>query len=367
MKIVHVSARYFPSMGGVEIFTKELCEKLSKKGFETVVYTLDLGNNVHSRESINGVLVKRYRAVLGDPFFLPPLMFLRDLRKEYPAILHVHNLQNLFPIFVSLTKKPKQLFVLQPHYHRYGQTIPRHLLLTFYKLFIPELILKRAQIIIANTNFEERMLKKDFSNSGNILTIQEGLPLHELRIVKWSPEFPERILYIGALKKYKKVDILLKAFKIVLDHEKKLLKLVIVGDGPEKSNLMKLSIELGISEFVEWKVNLDRQQLLSEYSKARVFVLLSLLESFSRVVNEAVVIGVPTVVLRSEVFSDLINKGLVEVALSERPDSVAEAIFRAKRKVLSHNEKENLCLNGKQEYSDRIASLYRSLVSRYSR
>ncbi len=227
--------------------------------------------------------------------------------------------------------------------------------------------MNRAQVIIANSNFEEKMLKKDFSNSGNILTVQEGLPLHELSAVNWSPEFPERILYIGALKKYKKVDILLKAFKIVLGHEKKLLKLIIVGDGPEKSNLMKLSNELGIFEFVEWKANLDRQQILSEYSKARVFVLLSLLESFSRVVNEAVIIGVPTVVSRSEVFSELIDKGLVEVTLSERPDSVAEAILRAKRKVLGFKEKANLRLYDKEEYSDRIASLYCSLESRSSR
>jgi glycosyltransferase involved in cell wall biosynthesis len=365
MKIVHITARYFPRMGGVESFTKELCEKLSEKGFEIVVYSLDLGNDVYSKETINGVLVKRYRAVLGDPFFLPSIVFLRDLRKENPAILHVHNLQNLFPIFVSLCKKPKQFFVLQPHYHRYGQTITRHLLLTLYKLFVPKLIMNRAQVIIANTNFEEKMLKQDFSTSGNILTVQEGLPMHELSTVNWVPEFPERILFIGALKKYKKVDILLKAFKIVLGYDKN-LKLIIVGDGPEKSNLMKLSNELGIFEFVEWKSNLGRQQILSEYSKARVFVLLSLLESFSRVVNEAVIIGVPTVVSRTEVFSDLIDKGLVEVALSERPDSVAEAILKAKSKVLSSKEKENLSLYNKEEYSDRIASLYCSLESRYS-
>ncbi len=85
MKIVHVTARYFPRMGGVESFTKELCEKLSEKGFETVVYSLDLDNDVYSRESINGVLVKRYHAVLGDPFFLPSPLFLRDLRKEDPS------------------------------------------------------------------------------------------------------------------------------------------------------------------------------------------------------------------------------------------------------------------------------------------
>ena len=250
---------------------------------------------------------------MGDPLFLPPLSFLKDLRKEKPAIIHVHNLQNIFPLFVSVFKRKEQLLVLQPHYHRYGQTLLRHLLLELYKIVIPKLILDHSEVIIANSNYEREVIQEDFSSGKKIVVVQEGIAVCELSKVNWCPESPKRILYIGALKKYKKVDILLRAFKILLNQEKIYNRLVIVGDGPDKSRLLNLTNELGLNDYVEWKTNLTRCQLLSEYSKASVFVLLSMLESFSRVVNEAVAIGVPTVVSDNNVFSDFANQGLVEV------------------------------------------------------
>ncbi len=166
-------------------------------------------------------------------------------------------------------------------------------------------------------------------------------------------------MYIGALKRYKKVDVLLRAFKILLSQEKIYKRLVIVGNGPDKPRLMNLTSELGLNDYVEWKTNLTRSQLLSEYSKTSVFVLLSMLESFSRVVNEAIIIGIPTVVSRSKVFSDLANQGLVEVALLEQPEIVAKAILRAQNKVSDCRKKFQF--NDSEEYSDSIAKIYLKL------
>lgn len=361
MKVIHVTPRYFPNVGGVETLVKELCESLSSKGFHVIVYSLDLSPKTAKTETINGVLIKRYRPLVGDPLFLPPLSFLKDLRRENPAIIHVHNLQNIFPLFISLVKKPDQLLVLQPHYHRYGQTLPRHLLLTLYKKVIPKLILDRSEVIITNSNYELEIIREDFPRRKNIAVVQEGLAVRELSTVKWCPESPKRILYVGALKKYKKVDVLLRAFKILLNQEKIYNRLVIVGDGPDKPRLMNLTNELGLNDYVEWKTNLTRCQLLSEYSKTSVFVLLSMLESFSRVVNEAIAIGIPTVVSGNNVFSDLANQGLVEVTLSEQPEIVAKAILRAQNKSSNFTCRKNYQFNDSEEYSDSIAKIYLKL------
>jgi glycosyltransferase involved in cell wall biosynthesis len=361
LKIIHVTARYFPNVGGVETLVKELCESLSSKGSPVIVYCLDLNSNVAKTETINGVLVKRYRNLVGDPLFLPPLSFLRDLQKEKPGIIHVHNLQNIFPLFVSVFKKPDQLLVLQPHYHRYGQTLSRNLLLTLYKMIIPKLILDRSEVIIANSNYEREIIQEDFPKRKNVAVVQEGLAFNELSEVNWCPETPKRILYIGALKKYKKVDVLLRAFKILLNQEKIYKKLVIVGEGPDKSRLMNLTNKLELNEYVEWKTNLTRCQLLAEYSKTSVFVLLSKLESFSRVVNEAIAIGIPTVVLDNDVFSDHANKGLVEVASSDQPEIVAKTILRAQNKASHIKCRKNFQINDSERYSDSIAKIYLKL------
>ena len=70
----------------LEVLTQDVCELLYVRGFDTVVYSLDLDAKTRKREVINGVSVKRFRALIGDPFFLPPPSFLKELRNEKPAI-----------------------------------------------------------------------------------------------------------------------------------------------------------------------------------------------------------------------------------------------------------------------------------------
>jgi glycosyltransferase involved in cell wall biosynthesis len=343
--------------------TKELCERLSKIGFDVVVYSLDSDYKVPQKELINSVMVKRYRPLVGDPLFLPTSSFLRDIRREGPAILHVHNLQNVFPLLVSLAKNANQSLIIQPHYHRYGQTLLRHMLLTVYKTTIPKLIFDRARVAISNSSYESKMLREDFKLRKNILSIQEGLPLDELRVVKRHPTSPNRILYVGALRKYKNIDVLMRAFQILLNLTNDPLSLVIVGDGPDKTRLMRLANELGINKHIEWKRNLTRQQLLEEYSIASVFVLLSKLESFSRVVNEAVTVGLPTVVAAGQVFEDLAEQKLVEQADLNRPTQVANAILHARERLVDPNSIEFWHFIDRDEYAQRIAKIYRLVAA----
>jgi glycosyltransferase involved in cell wall biosynthesis len=361
MRVIHVTPRYFPNVGGVEVFVKELCEGLSAKGFDTAVYTLDLENALPPNKRINGVTVRRYRSLIGDPAYIPPFRFINDLRRETSAIIHVHNLQTLLPLLLSMTLKRGQILILHPHYHRFGQTTTRNAILSLCKDFAFDLALTRAQAIIANSPYEKKTLQEDFLLKNNIVLVPQGLPLDELRMVRWRPEYPDRILFVGSLKKYKGVDKLLHAFKLLLELEKENLKLVIVGDGPEKCNLFKLAGELGIRNNVIWKQNLSRSQLLSEYSKARVFVSLSALESFSRVVYEAMAIGLPTVVFGVGIFSDIVNEGLAEGIFSPHPSCIAKALLHAKETSTSPQCRKKTEFQDIASYVNQIAKIYTSL------
>lgn len=56
-----------------------------------------------------------------------------------------------------------------------------------------------------------------------------------------------RILHIGRLVKWKKVDLLIKAFSLIVERYRD-SELVIVGDGPEKDALIKRAIDLGLRD-----------------------------------------------------------------------------------------------------------------------
>lgn len=357
MHILQMAPRYFPNMGGVEVVMQKISEFLVTKGVLVTVYSVDLNNELLSQQKVNGVLVKRFKPLIGDPLFLPKSRFFIALKKENADIIHVHNIHTLLPFFAALFKKKKQKLLLQPHYHRFGQTSLRHFLFKLYKYVLNTMVFPRANIVIANSTYERKILCEDFSKCRNLVLIPEGIDVDELKVVKRCPEEPKRILYVGALKRYKNVDKILISFAKLVKMGNEKSKLVIVGDGPEYVNLLNLARRLGIAGLVEWKHGLTRQQLLCEYAKASVFILLSLLESFSRVVYEALLIGVPTIVLNFGATEQLVKAGLAEGVNSFNPEEIANVLKAMRKTYPKISGGPNTFLNWK-EYSNKIINVY---------
>jgi glycosyltransferase involved in cell wall biosynthesis len=113
--------------------------------------------------------------------------------------------------------------------------------------------------------------------------------------------------------------------------------LVFVGEGPERENLVRKSIELGIADRVRFLGFLNQSQLPSAYSAADVFVLPSMFEPFGMVVNEAMLCGLPVVVSdRVGARFDLVRPGENGYVF---PAGDAEALAAVLRELLPDPEK----------------------------
>jgi glycosyltransferase involved in cell wall biosynthesis len=185
---------------------------------------------------------------------------------------------------------------------------------------------------------------------------------NEVRHVKRHPEEPIRILYVGALKRYKNVDKIIEGFSFFLRKGSPRSKLVIVGEGPEYEYLVTCAHNLGLDAFIEWKHGLSREQLLDEYARASVFVLLSHLESFSRVVYDALLIGVPAVVLNFGALKDLVRQGLVIGVNSLNPMEIARGLSKALTKNPQRFSNKNNTFLEWPEYSRRMINFYHELL-----
>ncbi len=107
--------------------------------------------------------------------------------------------------------------------------------------------------------------------------------------------YPDKLLYVGSLIERKGVDLLFKAFAAC---DNKSLRLVLVGDGKEKDNLMNLAGQLGISDRVEFRGFLSGQALRECYKNAGAFVLPTREDCFGLVLIEAMCAGLPIIVSR---------------------------------------------------------------------
>jgi 1,2-diacylglycerol 3-alpha-glucosyltransferase len=361
MRVVQVTPRYFPNIGGVEIVAQKISEALIERGHEVVVYSVDKRSGLPPIKTVKGVVVKRFNALYNDPLYFPEPYFLTSLRKEQADIIHTHNIHTFPLLIASLTKKNRQKLLLQPHYHRYGQSPMRHALFELYKKAFFNLAFLKSNAVLANSTYECKIISEDFPKAKNVILLPEGVDVNDTLKVKRHPLEPKRLLYVGALKHYKNVHKLFEGFAHLSKNSVESYRLVIVGDGPVRDSLVHLSSELGVSGVVDWKHGLSRRQLLDEYAAASVLVMLSPLESFSRVVYDALFIGVPVVVLNFGALKHLVEGGYAEGVNSLDKESVTAALSNALQKTYPRFSAHGESFLDWDRYVDRLVSIYQGL------
>ena len=107
------------------------------------------------------------------------------------------------------------------------------------------------------------------------------------------------------------------------------LRVLVVGDGPERRRLTALVRRLGLTGCVELRGQLDYEQLVSAYASCQVFCLPSRQEGFGIVYLEAMAAAKPVVACRGTAAEELVTherNGLL-VPQSD-PDALAVALHR---------------------------------------
>jgi glycosyltransferase involved in cell wall biosynthesis len=110
-----------------------------------------------------------------------------------------------------------------------------------------------------------------------------------------DPLGPVRLIYVGRLLPRKGVDILVSAFNQLVGTKD--VQLTIVGDGPQRTELMNMQTKAARSRTI-WKGKLSNPQAMESLGQADLFVLPSRYEPWGLVVNEAMAAGLPVIAHR---------------------------------------------------------------------
>lgn len=104
----------------------------------------------------------------------------------------------------------------------------------------------------------------------------DGILKIKEKIIKEAPILPEnkhRILHVGRLVKWKKVDMLIRAFRKIKYHFSK-TELVIIGFGPEENNLKQLAKQLNLQDSIIFTGGIyDMETLGKYYLSSSIYVL----------------------------------------------------------------------------------------------
>lgn len=128
------------------------------------------------------------------------------------------------------------------------------------------------------------------------------------------------LLYVGRISWEKNIRLLIEAFKLLPTSVRSRAKLVVVGDGPARADLTRLSRKLGLdAAFMGHQKGI---RLAAMYASSDISAFPSHTETFGQVVLEALACGLPVVGLHAQGTSDLVTHGktglLLDVAKATR-------------------------------------------------
>ena len=166
------------------------------------------------------------------------------------------------------------------------------------------------------------------------------------------------ILCAGSLVKRKGHKLLIQAMKNT-SLSKFNCRLIILGDGPERTNLEGLATHLGLTNSVTFVGHLSRDKVMDYYEKAAVICLPSLEDSYPTVLIEAMAYGLPIVATDVGSCKEIVDKAGVIVP-SSNSELLAEGIVKV---LASEDAWRAYSKNGIRQYNNRYSE--KVIVEKY--
>jgi glycosyltransferase involved in cell wall biosynthesis len=289
-KLLVLSAFYEPYMSGAEQMVKEILEKLGEK-YETTLITGRFDRKLQREES--RATFRLIRVGIGHPqidkILYPLLAALRTSSLE-PDIVHA-IMESYAGGALALIKyfypKAFRILTLQSGDLDSEKKQKQNLLKLFWKP-----IHRSAHQVTAISSFLAGRAKMLGVDPENILIIPNGVDLDA--IPDNIQKEPGKVLCVARLSWEKGIDTLVKCWPEVAKNSTG-ARLVLVGEGPERSAIEKMIIDLDLSGSVVLKGNLPHDKVLREMKSAQVFVCPSLAEGLGIVFIEAQACGLPVI------------------------------------------------------------------------
>jgi glycosyltransferase involved in cell wall biosynthesis len=401
MRVLFVIPSYFPAIkyGGPIFSVHNLNKALVRKGIDVSVYTTDAG--LQGRVPINVEIpldsVKiiyfsytNFFDFLGATGWHLSLPMTMALRREVVSfdIIYILALWN-YPVAATayLCRKFGKPYVISPRGLLYPNTFSSKVWKKLpYYVLIAKKDLKSAAAIHYTSEDEAEKCHRAFNLPSMPIVIPNGIELSEhygLRskngLKKHYPHIDGKkvIIFLGRISWKKGLDILIKAYGLLLQQRKDVhllivgtddegygskIKRLITNEGLEyldldynNKNLAKpLYSSKSIQEFKSVQVTftgmLEGKQKLEVLSCSDVFVLPSYSENFGMAVIEAMACGVPVVISNNVGIYRDVEGYRAGIVAENDPKSLCEGI-----RILLDNEtlREEIARNGNRLVRDR--------------
>ena len=180
------------------------------------------------------------------------------------------------------------------------------------------LLYLRANGILLQTDGNRKYYGGALAQKVRVIYNPVNIPKESLGIALHT-EKEDIVVTVGSFKPEKNHDLLLRSFAVFRQSHPS-YKLVIYGDGPQRSAMERLAKELDIDDCIEMPGR--TQDVLDKISVARMFVLSSDLEGMPNALIEAMCVGLPCISTKVSGATDLIKSGENGILVPVRSESL---------------------------------------------
>jgi glycosyltransferase involved in cell wall biosynthesis len=310
MKLLVVTPRFVPDLGGVERHVYETTRRFADRGVDVTVLAADPTHRRAAREQIDGVTVRRVHSwpETRDWYVAPGIWDV--ISHERWDIVHVQSWHTaVAPLALAAAYRRGIPYVVTPHGRGYATRFRKPLRPLQRRSLAP--LLRRARHVIALARFERELLIDELSLAPEqVSVIPNGSDL-DIPVERSPDGGPPTVVSIGRLERFKGHHRLVAALPLVLAAEPE-ARVVIVGEGPYEVALRQLAESYNVADRVTFTSfgMFERATLAQLLADASLVVLLSEYETHPIAVLEAAALGTPAVVTDVGGMRDLAQDGL---------------------------------------------------------
>ena len=315
MKIMLQNHTFYPKLGGIENYLYHLSKTLIEKGHQPIILCEKHDDRLSTFENYDGIKIIRHpyynipkRRLLKKP------KIISDQLKHFIS-KHVSNMDlviSRYPHYCFATTEldldapifyiPPSVFWKQLKKATSNLSIKVKFFNLIWKKTLDEIekksILNSSKCIVLSKNNADALTRYYGLREWDFHIIPPGVDLNRFSKVKDYSLLGELnigektivLLYVGRLPPEKNVERLLRECQCL---RRENLKILIVGDGPERRKLEIMSTELGLGEMVIFLGM--RKDVERFYSIADIFISPAKYEPFGQVLLEAMAAGLPCI------------------------------------------------------------------------
>lgn len=324
LRVVHVSARYPPALGGAEQVVESLARIRDARGFEVEVLTsLDGLPRTAQCETPEWVSRLPSWEIVNTPII--PKLLGRLLQLPRTSLIHLHVAQAFVPEMVFLAHLLRRIpYIAHVHLEVGPSGWAGVLLLPVWRRFVFGPVLRHAAAVVVLTNEQRSIISAKYRIlDSRVVVIPNGVDMARFRGSERRLHARPRLLFVGRLARQKNLALLLEALVGVSERFDTLL----VGDGPLENELKGAVAKMGLMNVRFWG-RADGQEVVETYRDADVLVLPSEREGMPLVLLEALAMGLPIVATDVPGSRDVVVHGENGLLVPPGdPDALREALL----------------------------------------